>query len=215
MSMSTQFPMNKSSTLLILMLLFYVMPRYSWLLILVLIVVYGWKGIQKKMVDNTDTKPEIWEYYTTLISNKIVNTSPHTYRHLKAPKKIIYIYRHPHIVQLLEDMYVFRIYQSEILADMVILLEHFLKLHYNVMLGVYDVQLNIQVIIDLRNAITQLFNDFVFNLPQVSTVLMIPNIDTYVEKRQTHLENILNKLIRVMANKYPDTSERIIAFTCS
>lgn len=206
---------NRNMTLLVLLALFFVLPRSLWPIVAMLVFVNGWKGVQNKFVNTPTSTENIWTYYDNLISGKVVNSSPHTFRQTKAPKRLVYIHRHPNLVYVMEDMYVFRNYQSEILADMLILLEHFCKVHYNVMLGKYDVSTNVQVLIDMKHAIVRLFDDFIFNLPSISTVLYIQDIDQYVEERKTHVHGVLNRFLQILRNKYPNESEGLLAFACT
>ena len=162
-----------------------------------------------------DPKSEtIWTYYKELINNAQVFHHDVLFVCQKAPRTIKYILKDPLLTSVMEDMYKFKMYQTHILKDILILLERFLRIHYNVMLGTYPVETQWRVLVDIQKTVDKLFEEMVFNVPEVSTVHNIMDIDAYISQREAVVKAVLLRYLRVVANKYMESIGHLVAFDC-
>lgn len=120
----------------------------------------------------------------------------------KTPRNIKYIKRTEDIKEIVYDLQFLQIYDEFLYEKIVSYLEYFLKIHYKVMLGKYDFKLNFQVLKDIRNEILNLMKTIYFNIPNISTILDIKNLDNYIEKRIIKIQSITMKYLKIVYNKY-------------
>lgn len=142
-----------------------------------------------------------WKEYASLIKDKpVVNNT--LYGIHKGPREIKYIPMHKDITYLIEQLDFTRKYQPDLLLDVIIYLEYFFKIHYNVLIGKYNVCQNISVLRDIKRQVMSILSTFVFNLPDKSTIVDITDIDAFMQQRIRDMMAILNRYITMIKNKY-------------
>lgn len=94
-----------------------------------------------------------------------------------------------------------KIYDNEQYIDIVVLLEYFFKIHFNVMIGKYDYKTNMDVMIDIKNEILNSLYSSFYNIPKISKT-----VDVDVEKELMFsimkLQAVMTKYIRIAKRKF-------------
>lgn len=120
----------------------------------------------------------------------------------KTPRNIKYLKRTEDLRQIIYDIKFLEIYDKALYEKIISYIEYFLKIHYKVMLGIYNFNLYFPILKDIRNEILNSMKTIYFNIPNISTILYIKNIDLYVEKRITTMQSITYKYMKVLYHKY-------------
>jgi hypothetical protein len=205
-----------TSVFLLIVFLFFLLPISLWpiLMTIAIMLVYfrtkrNFRAEEKKNVES------IWAFYIDLVKDKQVCTSPNTFRYNKAPNKIKYIFHHPELVSCMENLYVLQRFNPMILADILILIEHFCRIHYKAILEKYDPVLSVQPMLDIKQSVNALFDQMIFNVPKVSSTIDVADIDVFVNDQKSHMNVVLTKYIQIFRNKYHAQCEHILAFASS
>ncbi len=128
----------------------------------------------------------------------------------KAPKNIKFIKTNQNISNIIEKLEFLKIYQKDTYLKIIIYLEHFLKLHYNVMIDKYDACLYYSIMRDIKKELLNLMNSLYFSLPMKSNILDIKNIDEYLNKYIIEIQAITTNYISILKNKYKNNCENIL-----
>lgn len=120
----------------------------------------------------------------------------------KTPRSLKYLRRHRELCEVAYDLKFVRIYDRASFDKMISYIEYFLKVHYKIMLGYYEFRLFESTLRDIRIEILNTMKTFYFNLPTVSTIVNISDIDDYVEKRIRRVQAILYKFLKIAHRKY-------------
>jgi hypothetical protein len=126
------------------------------------------------------------------------------YQVYKYPGSTKYSYRIKEYRALMQELEFVYIYDVEKLNHIKALGEAFFKTHFNVMMGKYEPGLYIGELHDFKNEILELMREFVYILPKVSTVVDIPDLDNFVEKKTLQFNELLSRYIRIVSHAYPD-----------
>lgn len=144
--------------------------------------------------------------------SRILTTSPYLFQCAKPPKDIRYLLRDNRIRSAMEDLYQLKHFDQDTLFDMVLMLEHFMKIHFNIVIGAYDSVMYMQVMKDTTSAIMEYFDILIYNTPKASTTLNIPDITLFIDRYRVFIQTILYQYIRVIKHKYRNECEHLIAF---
>lgn len=142
----------------------------------------------------------IWKYYHRICENKLVITN--LYSIYKAPKVLKYIYMNENVKSILEEIKFIGLYQEDLLADIIILCEYFFKLHYNTLIGKYDSSTYLSIIMDIQKEILMLFDNTIYNIPSISTMLDIDNVDIFINTKKLQIHSITSRYIQILKRKY-------------
>ena len=153
----------------------------------------------------------VWSKYEELITNRFVTNSK-SYHVYKAPNQLKYIYIHANIRSILEELDFLLRFQPELLIDLIIMMEKFLQIHYNVMIEKYDACAYIPVLLDIEKDIINMFNGYVFNLPDKSTTLDIPDLDRYMQSQSKQIHAFTSRMITIAKKKYNPKCNYTFAF---
>lgn len=156
------------------------------------------KNQDTKEVENESKM--IWKRYSEMIKGKQVLNN-HIFHVHKAPKQIKYIHMHRDLKDKLEDLEFILKYEPDLVLDIIIYLEFFLKIHYNIMINKYNIELYLPVLYDIKDTIFNLLSFSTFNLPSVSSIVDIPNIDEYIFIKRQDIHVLLNKYINILKHK--------------
>jgi len=171
------------------------------IVIIIVLYVFYYQKIQVEEKKNSNVNKQINDFEKTLdhdyelAENKI-------YAVHKTPRNLKYIKQTQDIKQIVYELRFLQIYDEELYEKIVSYIEYFLKIHYNTMLGKYDFGLYFPVLKDIRNEILNSMKTIYFNIPNVSTILDIKNIDNYVEQRILRIQSITLKYLKILYNKY-------------
>jgi len=171
-------------------------------------------SVHRSKQHETDMKEtntaKIWFYYTHLVKNKHVLSSRNIYKYQYPPKSLQYIERNITVKSVFEKLYPIRVFDEHLIGEIIILVEHFLRTHYKVVIGKYDPQLFIQHLEDIAEEVDVLFQRFVYNIPNVSSLFDIEDLDMYVHEQHKIMMNLLQRHIRIVRNKYHLSTNRVV-----
>lgn len=104
--------------------------------------------------------------------------------------------------QLLYDLRFLLIYDNENLLDFTVYLEYFLKTHFNMMIGKYDVHTFIDILRDIRAEMLNLLHTCHFNIPNLSTVYDSTDLDENLKMGIKRTLALTYKMIKIVFRKY-------------
>lgn len=128
----------------------------------------------------------------------------------KSPETLKYLFFHPQVVDTLEDLKFMLIYEKDMYLRLVIYLEWFLKVQYNIMIEKYDACSFYPILRDLRREIMNILASLVFNIKPYSNILDIPNIIEFTQLRTHNIQTITWRYINIIKNKYKHKCSHIM-----
>ena len=128
----------------------------------------------------------------------------------KMPKMLEYLSFNKDFMNILWDIKFVYIYDRHALIRLACYFEIFLKMHHNMLIGKYEYILYYPKLYDLHREIGNHIKSFTFNLPDISGVLDIENIDDYMNKKYKHINAMTYKYLKVIYNKYNKKSNTYI-----
>lgn len=120
----------------------------------------------------------------------------------KTPRSLKYIKRTDDIRQILYQLKFLNIYEPSLYDRLVTYSETFLKIHYKMMLGKYDFKTYYPILQDTRNELLNIMKTIYFNVPNISTILDIPDLDKVVDDTVTRMQAKTYKYIKIVYHKY-------------
>jgi hypothetical protein len=199
--------------LLLFILLF--IDQYLFIFAVIIIGLYHSIAYYKVYTENKGARglrpANIWKYYKEICKNKMVLSD--IYFVNKAPNTIKYILMNEDIKGILEDFHVISLYQEDLLADIIILTEYFCKVHFNVVIGKYDACTYSDILKDIQREILQKLSITIFNIPSISTMVDIPDINTYIDTKKRDLHALTNKYMNILKHKYNEQCAHLHSFT--
>jgi hypothetical protein len=103
---------------------------------------------------------------------------------------------------ILYDLKFLQIYDKEDFIDIVIMIEYFFKIHFNIMIGKYDVKTFVSILHDIRNEMLNLLYASSFNIPVKSQIYDNDNLNNTLDIGIKRLQSLTYKYIKVIYNKY-------------
>lgn len=120
----------------------------------------------------------------------------------KNPRNLKYLKKHQNLTQIVYDIKFVQIYDRALYNKIVALIEYFLKIHYKVVLEKYDFSLYYGMLKDIRIELLNSMKSIHYNIPNISTITTIPNLDEFVELRIRMVQAITYKMLKLLAHKY-------------
>lgn len=120
----------------------------------------------------------------------------------KTPKNLKYIKKTDELLQVLYDIKFLSIYNSELFYKLISYIEYFLKIHYKMMLGKYEFKIYYQILRDIRIEILNIMKSSYLSLPNISTILSMPDINNYMEKRIRKVQAVTYSYLKIICHKY-------------
>jgi len=128
-----------------------------------------------------------------------------SYKVHKPLKDIYHVKKNTEVKETIYRLNFLKIYDNEQYIDVVVLLEYFFKIHFNVMIGKYDYKSNMDVLTDIKNEIINSLYTSFYNIPKVSKT-----VDADVEKELKFsiikLQAIMTKYLRIAKHKFEKNS---------
>lgn len=149
----------------------------------------------------------IQEYILKLETDVLHHTTPEmivetVYTIHKPLKSINHIKASEEVCQILYDLRYLLIYDKENFLDIVILLEHFFRMHFNVMLYKANPLTYTQILQDLRTEILNMLHSCHYNIPSHSLLVDSVSLVNDMQQSILHLMAIMTKYIRIVFKKY-------------
>lgn len=128
----------------------------------------------------------------------------------KAPKDLKYLRKDEQISTIIYNLRSLLIYDKYSYLNVVVLLEYFLKIHFNVLLGKYDPSLYEQILKDTCAEVVNTLTAMTINIPTISTVVEVPktfgvpndHFEAYIAKNVLLLHAILKDNLKILRRKY-------------
>jgi len=120
----------------------------------------------------------------------------------KTPKNLKYIKKTEELLQILYEIKFLSIYNAELFYKLISYIEYFLKIHYKMMLGKYEFKIYYQILRDIRIEILNIMKSSYLSLPNISTILSIPDINEYMEKRIRKVQAVTYSYLKIICHKY-------------
>ena len=184
----------------IVIVMLFLLANKPSLIILGLCIMGGFWYLRSKNRKG-DSSGVIWKKYNELTKDKII-FSKNTVNIYKGTSSLKYILMHEGMKSIIEDLDFILKFNPDIIIDIIILLEYFYKIHYNVMIEKYDACSYIPILQDIRNEVVNTFSTFVFNLPDISTTIDIPDIDSFMNTKLREIQSLLQKQLSIIKNKF-------------
>jgi hypothetical protein len=150
-----------------------------------------------------ENKPDVdvWIQYNKLVKDKRIFNKNNVSIY-KGPTTLKYILMQKDMKGIMEDLAFILKFHPDILINVLILLENFFKIHYNVMIHKYDACSYIPVLIDIESEVLNTLSMFVFNLPNMSTTIDIENIDSFMEVKIRDIQSLTQKYMTILKHKF-------------
>lgn len=185
--------------------------KFRIFFVIVIITIYIYMNsdyyVEEKKIQNKSS--DIWRNIDNMIKDYTF-VDNNIFSIHKAPKSIKFIKTNKDISNIIEQLEFLKIYQKDTYLKIIIYLEYFLKLHYNVMIDKYDPCLYYPIMKDIRKEILNLMNSLYFSLPIKSNILDIKNIDEYINKYIIEIQAITTNYMSILKNKYKNKCENIL-----
>ena len=95
----------------------------------------------------------------------------------KPLKNLRFIKKNKEAQEIIYDLRFLKYYEKEDYIDIVIYLEYFLKIHFNLMIGKYDMETHFSILQDIRAEILNALFSCYHNIPKYSKTFDSPNLD--------------------------------------
>jgi hypothetical protein len=126
------------------------------------------------------------------------------YRIHKPLKDLRYIRTSRELQETLYNLRFLLIYDKEDFIDIIVMLEYFIKIHFNVMIGKYDVETYYAILQDIRKEALNSLKSSFFNLPEHSTTFYSTNLLGQMQQECTRVQAITYKYMKILSHKYQD-----------
>lgn len=176
-------------------------PKQIFFIFALTIIIYifyykNYKVREKKTSNINDYFLTIEKY---LSNNNDISTD--IYQINKHPKKITYLKMNDDFKYILYELKFITLYDQELYMRLITFIESFLRIHYKIMIGKYEFKLYYQVLKDIRREILNIMNSIYLNIPNISRVVDIDNLDDYIYKRAKLLQSRTYKYLKIVYQK--------------
>ena len=163
--------------------------------------------------DNISKQNEVQNYIDDIEKTVVSHSTPEmmletVYKLHKPLKSLRFIKNNNEATQLVYYLRFLMIYDREGYLDFIIYLEYFLKLHFNIMIGKYDVQTNFIILKDVRYELLNALQTSTFNIPNVSKVFDSKNLDERIRIAIIKLQALTYRYVKIIYKKYHDVIDQ-------
>jgi hypothetical protein len=120
----------------------------------------------------------------------------------KTPTNINAIKKHRNLAQIVYDIKFLQIYDNGLYNKFVSYLEYFLRIHYKIILNKYEVDQYLPILQDIRFELLNILKSAYYNMPSISAIIDIKNLDVFLAERIRLVQAITYKLMKLVSNKY-------------
>jgi len=171
-------------------------------IIILAVIGYFYYLQYQKINKTTNTTSSLMETLEKELSDKHELSDTNIYPVHKTPKNIRFLKKNEEFQQILYDLKFLKIYDNALYNKLTSLIEYFLKIHFKIMIKKYDFDLWYPVLKDIRAEILNTMKSIYLNIPNVSTILYIKDLDVYLEKRIRIVQAITYRFIKIVCHKY-------------
>lgn len=176
---------------------------YKVFMLMVILAILGYYLWQYKEVEtNTSIKSDKFfddlekQIHTTFSNNTVFLVH-------RSTRNIKYIRKQLHVALFIKDLDFLNVYQKEAYHKLIIYLEHFLKIHFNIMIDKYDCRSFLPMLRDMRVIILNIMSSLTFSLPYISTIIdtNVKTMDEFIAEKTRDIDAILYNYIKIAAHK--------------
>jgi hypothetical protein len=166
-----------------------------------ILMMFYYKSIVTKETNKSDIDQFVDKVEKSLSKEVEIPDDRIFYFH-KTPINLRYLNRANDLKAIMYDLKMLAIFDRQSLEKIMSYLEHFLKLHYKMMMGKYDFNTNFPILRDTRNDLLNAMKAIYYNIPKVSNLYKINDIDAYMEERIALMQAKTNRYLRSVYHKY-------------
>lgn len=195
-------------------------PSQNFFIIVFLIIIYYLYSLNQE--DIKTQKSEVSSYIINI--EKLIkehDTSEmmlkNVYKIHKPLKDIRFIKSNKDVQDIIYDLRFLLTYDKEDFIDVIIMIEYFLKIHFNIMIDKYDIETHFVILKDIRKEVLNALYSTYFNIPMISTTFDDNDLHKTLKRVILKLQAITYKFIKIVAKKYRDklghqTYKGVLAF---
>lgn len=157
--------------------------------------------------DNVSKQHEVNQYINDIENTVITHSTPQmiletVYKIHKPLKSLRFIKNNKEAIQLIYYLRFLMIYDREGYLDIIVYLEYFLKLHFNMMIEKYDVETNFRILKDIRREILNGLLASCFNIPTISKVFDSKDLDRRMQIAIMKVQALTYRYLKIIYKKY-------------
>lgn len=173
------------------------------------IIIIGLLINNHNKTDKIKKQNELQSYINDIELTVISHNTPEmmletVYKVHKPLKSLRFIKNNSEATQLVYYLRFLMIYDKEAYLDFIIYLEYFLKIHFNIMIGKYDVETNFVILKDIRYELLNALQTTTYSIPNVSRVFDGNNLDERIRTAIIRLQAITYRYVKIIHKKYHD-----------
>lgn len=177
----------------------------TFIILLFVFILYSYNNAKTK--DQRQTSKNIDKYIADLETQVITHRTPemileHVYVIHKPLKDLYYISKNIVVKNVIYKLKFLQIYDKQQYLDIVVMIEYFLKIHFNMMIGKYDFQTHYSILEDIREEVLNALYSCYFNIPKYSKTYDSPNLEYELKHSIMRFQSITMKLLKIARNKY-------------
>lgn len=177
----------------------------TFVILLLLFVLFSYKSTITKQY--TVDIQNIEQYILNLEKQVVQHRTPemvleHTYIIHKPLKDLYHIRKNTVIKGMIYNLRFLQTYEQQQYLDIVVMIEYFLKIHFNVMIEKYDYQTYHAILGDIRDEVLNSLYACYYNVPRYSKTYDSPNLEVQLKQSIHIFQSITLKLLKVLRNKY-------------
>jgi hypothetical protein len=170
-------------------------------------IIVGFLINNHSKTDKVAQKNELNQYITNIEKTVISHSTPQmvletVYRIHKPLKSLRFIKNNKEATQIVYYLRFLKIYDNEGYLDIIVYLEHFLKLHFNIMIDKYDVQTNFIILKDIRREILNALQASCYNIPNISKVFDSKDLDERMKNAISKVQALTYRYVKIIYKKY-------------
>jgi hypothetical protein len=177
----------------------------TFVILLLVFILFSYKNTLTKQQQVSVKNVE--QYILDLEKQVIQHRTPemvleHIYVIHKPLKDLYYIRKNVVIKNMIYKLKFLQIYEQQQYLDIVVMIEYFLKIHFNVMIEKYDHQTYYAILGDIRDEVLNSLYACYYNVPRYSKTYDSPNLEGELKQAIYIFQSITFKLLKVLRNKY-------------
>lgn len=159
--------------------------------------------------DKIKKQNEVNKYIEDIEQTVVTHSTPQmisetVFRIHKPLKSLRFIKNNKEAIQLIYYLRFLMIYDREGYLDIIVYLEYFLKIHFNVMIDKYDIETNFVILKDIRREILNALQATSYNIPNISKVFDSKDLDQRLQIAIKKTQALTYRYIKIIYKKYHD-----------
>lgn len=126
----------------------------------------------------------------------------HVYKIHKPLQSLSFIKDNDEASEIVYELRFMNAYDEQSYIDMIVWIEYFLKIHYNIMIGKYDTVSYVSILKDIRYELLNTLQTTHFNIPNLSTMFDAKNLDDNLKQAILRIQAMTYRYLNIIFNKY-------------